>query len=123
MNAQIGKDKNNRFCLYNLSYRNEEYLADFYHKKRRAHLITKFKKKRERKLWTYTNRNNSKAQLDYISRSKKWVNSAVNCAVYSSLEGVSVYQKIVTAKIRWSLRRNKRQIVKSTRYDWFSLTN
>ena len=29
MNAQIGKDENNKFCLHNFPNRNDEYLADF----------------------------------------------------------------------------------------------
>ena len=47
INAQIGKNRNNKFYLHNSSYRNREYLADF----SLAYLNTKFQK-RERKLLT-----------------------------------------------------------------------
>ena len=43
INAQIGKiDKNNKFCLHNLSNGNGEYLADFSLENRLACLNTKF---------------------------------------------------------------------------------
>ena len=37
---------------------------------------------------------------------KKWKNSAMNCEAYFSVESVSSYHRIVTAKIRLSLRKN-----------------
>ena len=54
---------------------------------------------------------------------KKWINSAVNCEIYSSSEGLSSDHRIVTAKLRLSLRRNKKQTVKTTSYDWSALNN
>ena len=45
MNAQIGKDENNKFLLHNLLNRNWEYLADFLLKNRLACLNTKFPKR------------------------------------------------------------------------------
>ena len=52
----------------------------------------------EEKLWTYTNPNNAKAQIGYILINKKWINSALNCEAYSSFEGESSDERIVTAK-------------------------
>ena len=49
MNAQIGKDENNKFSLHNLLNRNGEYLADFSLKNSLSCLNTKFQK-REGKL-------------------------------------------------------------------------
>ena len=43
----------------------------------------------ERKLWTYTSPNNTKAQLGYIRINKKWINSILNGEVYTFFEGVS----------------------------------
>ena len=86
MNAQIGKDENNKFCLHNLSNRNEEYLANFLLKNR---LKTKFLKKWRENYGPTPNQNNSKAQLDYIVINKKWINSIMNCEAYSSFAGVS----------------------------------
>ena len=63
MNAQKGKDGNNKFHVHNKPKRNGEYVADFSLENRLACLNTKFKK-REGNQWTYSYQNNSKAQLD-----------------------------------------------------------
>ena len=64
INAQIRKDKNNKFCLHNSSNSNEEYLTDFSLENMLACFNTKFQK-REGKLLTYTNPNDVKSQQDY----------------------------------------------------------
>ena len=74
--------------------------------------------KREGKLWTYTYANNTKAQIDYVLINKKWKNSALNCKAYSSFEGVSTDHRIVTAKIRLSLRKNAKRTATTKHYDW-----
>ena len=79
--------------------------------------------KREGKLWTYTYANNSKAQIDYVFINKKWKNSAMNCEAYSSFEGVSSDHRIVTAKIRLSLRKNATRTATTKHYDWTLLNN
>ena len=62
--------------------------------------------KKRGKLWTHTNANKSKAQIDYLFINRKWKNSVMNCEAYSTFEGVSSDHRIVTAKIRLSLRKN-----------------
>ena len=47
-----------------------------------------------------------------VSINKKWINSVMNCEVYSSFEGVSSDYRIVSVKIRLSLRRNKKKTKK-----------
>ena len=113
MNVQIGKDGNNKFCLYNLPNWNSKYLADFSHKNRLACQNTKFQK-RDRKLWTYTFLNNSNKQLYYIFINKKWIKSTLNCEAYSSFEGVFSDHRIISAKTCLSLCRNKRQTGKAS---------
>ena len=54
---------------------------------------------------------------------KKWNNSALNCKAYSSFEGVSSDHRIVTAKIRLSLRRNVAKTTTTVHYDWFLFNN
>ena len=98
MNAQIGKNVNNKFSLHNSSNRNGDHLTDFTLEKRLTSLNTKFQK-RKGKLWTYTYTNNAKAQIDYILINKKWNNSALYWEAYSSFEGMSSDHRIVTAKI------------------------
>ena len=106
MNAQIGKNGNNKYSLHNTSNRNGQHLTDFMIENRLACLNTNYQK-REGKLWTYTYTNNTKAQIDYVLINKKWKNSAMNCEAYSSFEGVSTNDRIVTAKIRLSLRKKR----------------
>ena len=79
--------------------------------------------KRESKLWTYTYANNTKAQIDYVLINKKWENSAMNFEAYSSFEGVSTDHRIVTAKIRLSLRKNAKRTATTKHYDWALLNN
>ena len=47
----------------------------------------------------------------------------INCELYSLFEKVSSYHRIVSAKKRLILRRNKKQTVKTTSYDLSSFTN
>ena len=60
MNAQIGKNRNNKYSLHNTSTRNEPHQTHFMIENRLACLNTNYQK-REGKLWTYTYANNSKA--------------------------------------------------------------
>ena len=122
MNAQIGKNGNNKYSLHNTSNRNGQHLTDFMIENRLACLNTNYQK-REGKLWTYTYANNTKAQIDYVLINKKWKNSAMNCEAYSSFEGVSTDHRIVTAKIRLSLRKNAKRTATTKHYDWALLNN
>ena len=88
MNAQIGKNRNNKYSLHNPSNRNGLHLTDFVIENRLTCLNTNYQK-RDGKLWTYTYVNNSKAQIDYVRLNKKWKNSTMNCKAYSSFERVS----------------------------------
>ena len=73
--------------------------------------------------WTDTYTNNNKAQIDYVFINKKCKNSAMNCEVYSSFEGVSSDYRIVTAKIRLSQRKNATRKATTKHYDWDLLNN
>ena len=68
-------------------------------------------------------RENSKAQINYVFINKKWKNSAMNCEVYSSFEGVSFDHRIVTAKIRLSLQKKGTWTAITKHYDWALLNN
>ena len=65
MNAQIGKNGNNKYSLHNTSNRNGQHLTDFMIENRLTCLNTNFQK-RKGKLWTYTYANNNKAQIDHV---------------------------------------------------------
>ena len=47
----------------------------------------------------------------------------MNCDEYSSFEGVSTDDRIVTAKIWLSLRKNAKRTVTTKQYDWALLNN
>ena len=47
----------------------------------------------------------------------------MNCQAYSSFEGESSDYRIVTAKIRLSLRKNATQTTTTKHYDWALLNN
>ena len=55
MNAQIGKNENNKYSLHNTSNRNGQHLTDFKINMPQYKLL-----KEGRKLWTYTYANNNK---------------------------------------------------------------
>ena len=122
MNAQIGKNRNNKYSLHNTSKRNRQHRTDFMIENRLTCLNTNYQK-REGKLWTYTYANNSKAQIDYVFINKKWKNSTMNCESYSSFEGVSSDHRIITAKVRLSLRKNATRTATTKHYDWALLDN
>ena len=122
MNAQIGKSINHKFSLRNLSNRNGEHLTDFTIENRLTFLNINFQK-RKGKLWTITYVKNTEAQIDYVFKNKKWNNSALNCEAYSSFEVVSSDHRVVTAKIRLSLRRNATRTTTTVHYDWTLLNN
>ena len=122
MNAEIGKSRNNKYSLHNTSNSNGQHLIDFMIENRLTCLNTNFQK-REGKLWTYTYANNSKTQIGYVFINRKWKNSAMNCEAYSSFEGVSSDHRIVTAKVRLSLRKNATRTTTTKHYDWALLNN
>ena len=111
MNAQIGKNGNNKYSLHNTSNRNGQHLTDSMIENRLTCLNTN-SQKREGKLRTYMYANNSKAHIDYVLINKKWKNSAIN------FEGVSSDHRTVTAKIRLSLRKNATRTANTKHYDW-----
>ena len=122
MNAQIGKNGNNKYSLRNTSNRNGQHLTDFMIENGLTCLNTNCQK-REGKLWTYTYANNTKAQIHYVFINKKWKNSAMNCEAYTYFEGVSSDHRIVTAKIRLNVRKNATRITTTIYYDWALLNN
>ena len=92
MNAQIGKDENNKFSLHNLSNRKREHLTEFSFENGLTYLNIKFQK-RKGKIWTSNYTNNVKAQIDYILINKKWINCAFNCGAYSPFESQNCLSK------------------------------
>ena len=58
-------------------------------------------------LWTFQYPNGDKAQIDYILFRKKWKNSVKDSRAYSSFSSVSTDHRIVSSKVKLSLRKSK----------------
>ena len=117
VNAQSRKNAKNKYSWHNTSNMNGQYLTDFPIENRLTSINANFQK-REGKLWTYTYANNTETQIDYVFINKKWKNSAMNCEAFSSSD-----HRIVTAKIRVSLRKNVTWTTPTIHYDWALLNN
>ena len=122
LNAQIGKNGNNKYSLHNTANRYGQHLTDFMIENRLACLNTNYQK-REGKLWTYTYANNTKAQIDYVLINKKWKNSALNCEANSSFEGVSTDHRIVTAINTVKPSKFDKRTLTTKYSDWALLNN
>ena len=68
---------------------------------------TKFMKSKNQ-LWTFEYPNGQRAQLDHILVRKKWQNSIRDCRPYSYFSSVGSDHRIVSAKVKLSLRVSKK---------------
>ena len=74
--------------------------------------------KRPGKLWTYiSDMSGIKTQIDYILVNRKWRNSVHNCEAYSCFSSMGSDHRLVTAKVKVSLRMRKSP-PKKIHYDW-----
>ena len=78
---------------------------------------TKLQKKKG-KLWTFQYPNGAKSQLDYICINRKWQNSAQDCNAFSFFYSIGSDHRVVTAKLRLSLRATKVKTKRTPKYDW-----
>ena len=104
-NAQLGR-QNHRFSYHPQTNRNGAFLESILTQFNLWATNTMFQK-RSGKLWTITYGNGSKGQIDYIIVNRKWLNSIINCEAYNTFESLHSDHRIVTAKIRLSVRANK----------------
>ena len=120
MNARIGKS-DAKGSVYNVgTNENGRRLLD-YMQECGLKALNNIYRKRKGKLWTHILPRGSKSQIDYILINEKWKNSALNCEAYKTFYTVGSDHRIVTAKVRLSLRQNKPPITKKTWYDWSRL--
>ena len=120
MNAQLGSSKDNKHTYHNKTNRNGKLLNDFAIENRLMCLNTNFQKKAGKR-WTHTYPTGDKAQLDYLFINNKWKNSVLNCEAYNTFVGVKSDHRIVTAKVRLSLRKNIKKTSIPTHYDWSTI--
>ena len=115
-NARLGEDSV-KYTYHSTTNRNGELLLDLGTEKQLVITNTCFQKKKN-KLWTYLDPRGQKYQLDYILIRKKWRNSVVNSEAYSTFASTGSDHRIVSSKIRLSLRANGTTPPRRTMYDW-----
>ena len=118
-NARIGREDAN-FTFHETTNKNGEHLLNLALEKEFVIANTSFQKK-SGKLWTYISPTGSKFQLDYILVRKKWRNSLKNAEAYNTFASVGSDHRMVTARIKLSLRKNM-TAPRKKRYNWSVLT-
>ncbi|XP_072016342.1 craniofacial development protein 2-like [Amphiura filiformis] len=104
-NGRIGTE-DAKFTYHDMTNRNGKFLVDLAIEKNLICANTYFRK-RKGKLWTFCSPAGSKYQLDYILLRKKWRNSLLNAEAYNTVSSVGSDHRIVTSRIRLSLRKTK----------------
>ena len=119
-NAHLGTDTV-KYSYHESTNKNGELVLDMVEEAGLAITNTLFRKK-PGKLWTYiSDMSGSKTQVDFIMVNKKWKNSVKNCEAYSSFSSIGSDHRVVTAKLKLSLRTCKtppKQL-----YDWNAIRN
>ncbi|XP_066924271.1 uncharacterized protein [Clytia hemisphaerica] len=100
MNART----NNRFSWHTITDRNGVFLQDFTNQFNLIIGNTSFQKPTA-KLWTYRSPTGSLSQIDYIMYRKRWRNSVLDCQAFSSSHPVGSDLRIVSVKIKLTVRR------------------
>ncbi|XP_038053581.1 craniofacial development protein 2-like [Patiria miniata] len=115
-NAWIGRD-DALFTYHDETNRNGEHLVSFIEEHNLLAANTMFQK-RPSKFWTHKDRaSDDKCQLNYILVRRKWRNSVVNAEAFSTFETVNSDHRVVSMKVKLSLRRPKASKPKE-RVDW-----
>ena len=105
-NAHIGNN-DAKFTFHESTNTNGKLLLDLVEESNMVITNTIFQKKHG-KLWTYvSDMSGSKSQIDYILINRKWKNSVKNAEAYNSFSSVGSDHRIVTAKIKLSLRTSR----------------
>ncbi|XP_072015018.1 uncharacterized protein [Amphiura filiformis] len=118
-NARVGLE-DTKFTYHDTTNRNGKYLVELATEKNLIIANTQFRKKAG-KLWTFTSPGGNKYQLDYILIRRKWRNSLQNAEAYNTFASVGSDHRIVSARIRLSLRKSK-TLPRKNQFDWKSLS-
>jgi len=114
-NARLGPE-DVPFPFHSESNRNGKYLAEMITEHCLLAANTQFRKKLGKR-WTYQDRGTGvRRQLDYILVRRKWRNSVLNAESYNTFCTVGSDHRVVSMKVRLSLRVSKH--CQQTRYDW-----
>ena len=115
-NAHIGKD-DARYTYHDITNKNGKLLLELVDETNMLITNTRFQKK-PGKLWTYiSDMSGTKSQIDYILINRKWKNSVKNVEAYSSFGSIGSDHRIVTARMKLSLRC-ERAPPRRKPYDW-----
>ncbi|XP_072048646.1 uncharacterized protein [Amphiura filiformis] len=117
-NGRLGPE-DAKFTYHDITNRNGKFLVDLAIEKNLICANTYFRK-RKGKLWTFCSPAGNKYQLDYILLRKKWRNSLLNAEAYNTFSSVGSDHRIVTSRIRLSLRKNK-TLPRGKNHDWKTL--
>ena len=109
-----------KFTHHDITNRNGKYLVELATEKNLIIANTQFRKKAG-KLWTFTSPGGNKYQLDYILIRRKWRNSLQNAEAYNTFASVGSDHRIVSARVRLSLRKSK-TLPRKNQLDWKSLS-
>lgn len=94
------------FSYHSASNTNGDYLLDFIHLNNLIIGNTSFQKPMK-KLWTWRSPKGDLAQIDFCIYRKRWRNSIKDCQAFNSSHPVGSDHRIVSTKIRLSLRVTK----------------
>ena len=123
-NAQLGQDEGYKFAYHLTTNRNGTMLNNFLKENKLLCLNTSFQKK-VGQVWTHRSPTGAKSQLDYVIINTKWRNSVKDSRAYNSFQGVSSDHRVVTVKIRLSIRASIRATKPKSScnpvYDWSTL--
>ena len=98
-----------RFPYHDATNRNGKYLTDLLTENNLMATNTCFQK-RLGKRWTFLDRASlAKRQLDYILVRQKWRNSVLNAEAYNGFESLGSDHRVVSMKVRLSLRVPRQQ--------------
>ena len=115
-NAYVGTNDTFKYTYHRNSIQNGRLLID-YAEETNMMIVNTFFRKRTGKLWTFvSDSTGAKTQVDYILIRRKWKNSLHNCEAYNNFSSVGSGHRILTAKLKLSLRKNSTQ-AKKTQYD------
>ena len=115
-NAHVGTNDTFKYTYHRNNNQNGRLLID-YAEETNMMIANTFFRKRTGKLWTFmSDSTGAKTQVDYILIRRKWKNSLHNCEAYSSFSSVGSDHRILTAKLKLSLRKNSTK-AKKTQYD------
>ena len=115
-NAHLDKDFG-KFSYHSKANKNGDIMKDFIHENNLLVTNTSFQKK-VGKLWTFiSDMSGQKSQVDFILINQKWRNSVKDCAAFNNFGSIGSDHRIVTAKVKVSLRTCKAP-PRSPNYNW-----